>query len=232
MKTLKQKKYIKTYCLICLIALMIFSTIFTILFVNAEHFSEQKDIPSETIEPDMNILAESPDVPQVQFPTVEEITYDIPLESMEEETEEIVAEETETVYISEELAETTESAPDSSTYEISENEICLLATLAMAEAEAEPIEGRRLVIDSVLNRIDNPAFSGDTVKDIIYAPNQYSCINDGRFARCYVQEENYNLVLEELECRYNTEVVFFRTLYYSPYGTPMFQLGNHYFSKY
>jgi N-acetylmuramoyl-L-alanine amidase len=40
------------------------------------------------------------------------------------------------------------------------------------------------------------------------------------------------LVYEELEQQQNYEVVFFTAGRYSYYGVPMFQEGNHYFSKY
>lgn len=40
--------------------------------------------------------------------------------------------------------------------EVSDADIELLALLTMAEAEGECEEGQRLVIDTVLNRVDNP----------------------------------------------------------------------------
>lgn len=45
-------------------------------------------------------------------------------------------------------------------------EIELLALCTMAEAEGECEQGQRLVIDSVLNRVDNPHFP-DTISDVI-----------------------------------------------------------------
>lgn len=46
-------------------------------------------------------------------------------------------------------------------------EIELLALCAMAEAEGECEQGQRLVIDSVLNRVDNPHFP-DTISEVIW----------------------------------------------------------------
>ena len=43
--------------------------------------------------------------------------------------------------------------------DISDADIELLALMTMTEAEGEPEEGQRLVIDSVLNRIDDPILS-------------------------------------------------------------------------
>ena len=43
----------------------------------------------------------------------------------------------------------------------------------MAEAEGECEEGKRLVIDTILNRVDSEHFP-DTVYEVIYQPNQFS----------------------------------------------------------
>lgn len=115
-------------------------------------------------------------------------------------------------------------------YPISEDEIDLIAQLVMAEAEGEPEEGKRLVIDTVLNRVDHPHYP-DNVYDVIYAPAQFSPIWNGRFERCYVKYDIKELVKEELLKRANNEVIYFNAKHYSDYGTPLFQVGNHYFSK-
>lgn len=115
--------------------------------------------------------------------------------------------------------------------DISEEEIELLALITMAEAEGECEEGQRLVIDTVLNRVDSPYFP-NTITEVINQPGQFSPMSNGRIERCYVRDDIYQLVLEELSCRTNTEVVFFRSGHFSEYGVPMFQLGGHYFSSY
>lgn len=127
---------------------------------------------------------------------------------------------------SENLAERKKSDP----FYISDHEIELMATIVMAEAEAEPKEGQRLVIDVILNRVDSPNFP-DTVSEVIFQPNQFSPINNGRFERCYAKPELIQLVIEEIYDRTNDEVIFFRTERYSDYGTPMFHVCCHYFSK-
>lgn len=112
-----------------------------------------------------------------------------------------------------------------------EEDVRLIALLTMAEAESEPEDGKRLVIDTVLNRVDDPRFPSN-VHDVIYQHNQYSGILSPRIDRCWVKDELVKLVLEELVNRSNSEVIFFRTEHYSKYGTPMFQVGHHYFSSY
>lgn len=114
---------------------------------------------------------------------------------------------------------------------LTDEEVELIALLTMAEAEGEPEEGQRLVIDTVLNRVDSPYFP-DTVYDVVYQKNQYSSMWGDRVTRCYVKEELCELVREETKERTNYEVVFFRTKHYHSFGVPMFQVGHHYFSKY
>lgn len=112
-----------------------------------------------------------------------------------------------------------------------DEEIDLIALVTMAEAEGECEEGKRLVIDTILNRVDSEHFP-DTVYDVIYYPNAFESMWNGRVDRCYVMDDIRQLVLEEIESRTNYEVVFFTAGRYSIYGVPMFQVENHYFSKY
>lgn len=109
-------------------------------------------------------------------------------------------------------------------------EIELLALVTMAEAEGEPTEGKRLVIDTVLNRVDSPRWP-NTIREVIYQPNQFVAMSNGRAERCRVTDEVRQIVREELLSRTNTEVVYFTAGGYGRYGTPMFSIGNHYFCK-
>lgn len=118
-------------------------------------------------------------------------------------------------------------------YSLTEEEIELIALVTMAEAEGESEYGKRLVIDTVLNRVDHE-WSGwpDSVEGVIYQKSQFTSMWNGRVNRCYVRDDIVQLVREELENRTNTEVVFFMMGGYSRYGTPEFQEGVHYFSSY
>lgn len=109
--------------------------------------------------------------------------------------------------------------------------IDLLSILTMAEAEGESDEGKRLVIDVVLNRVDSEYFP-NTIKEVIYQSYQFTSMWNGRADRCYVQEPIRKLVLEELASRTNSDVMFFTAGGYGQYGRPMFQVGNHYFCSY
>lgn len=140
----------------------------------------------------------------------------------------IVVEKTEPVMIA---VEETEESITEVIPEMSREDVELIALVTMAEAEGECEEGKRLVIDTVLNRVDSDYFP-DTVYEVIYQPNQFSSMWNGRVDRCEVREDICELVYEELESRTNYDVVFFTAGEYSAYGVPMFQVGNHYFSKY
>lgn len=118
-----------------------------------------------------------------------------------------------------------------SQYKMSEKEIAQIALVTMAEAEGECEEGKRLVIDTILNRLDSSYFP-NTVEGVIYQPYQFSSMWNGRADRCVVRKDICRLVEEELESRRNYDVIFFSSEGYSPYGVPVFQVGNHYFSNY
>lgn len=114
---------------------------------------------------------------------------------------------------------------------MAKSDIELIALVTMAEAEGESEKGKRLVISTILNRLDSEHFP-DTVKEVIYQPGQFTSMWNGRSDRCYVKEDICQLVREELESRTNSEVIFFGAGDYSAYGSPMFQEGDHYFSSY
>lgn len=139
------------------------------------------------------------------------------------------------VYISviqekDEATDTDEPEESISELPLTEEEIGLLALVTMAEAEGEPEEGQRLVIDTILNRMDSSSFP-DNLHDVIYQPSQFSSMWNGRVDRCYVKEEIVELIEEELVSRTNSDVIYFRTGRYSDYGVPLFKVGNHYFSS-
>lgn len=113
---------------------------------------------------------------------------------------------------------------------LSDEEINLIALVTMGEAEGESELGKRLVIDTILNRVDSDGFP-DTIVDVIYQPNAFESMWNGRLDRCYIMDDICELVREESVQRQNSKVVFFCAYSFSDYGTPLFQIGNHYFSS-
>lgn len=190
----------------CLLGSMIFTM--SLLVGYAE---EETKIDTRELCKSIRSVAESIDIPE-QEPPDEGI-----IEEVIEEPAPVIEEE-------EKVVQTT--VP----YTITEEEILMMAQVTMAEAEAEPEYGQRLVIDTMLNRLDNSAFGGKTITDILTAPNQYSYGND-RYYRCYPREDLVELVRQEIANRTDYNVVFFVAGQYSQYGTPMFQVCCHYFSS-
>ena len=108
----------------------------------------------------------------------------------------------------------------------------LLAALCIAEAGNQDDTGKKLVIDVVLNRMVSDEFP-DTIEDVIYAPNAFSCVHDGGLekAKSMYTEHEIKLVMDELCDEVDYDVVYFRTDRYADYGTPKLKHGDHYFSK-
>lgn len=107
----------------------------------------------------------------------------------------------------------------------------LIAIVTMGEAEGESEEGKRLVIDTILNRVDSEYFP-DTIEEVIYQPDQFEAMWNGRIYETYDMTGIYELIDEELDDRTNSDVIFFTAGRYGAYGEPLFQVGNHYFSSY
>lgn len=113
--------------------------------------------------------------------------------------------------------------------QFSQAEIELIALMTVAEAEDECEIGKRLVIDTVLNRIDSKNFPDD-VCGVIFQPYQYQSMTNG-CADCWeVTDDICELVRSECKHRLNSDVIFFNSECYSEYGTPLFCVQNHYFS--
>lgn len=111
----------------------------------------------------------------------------------------------------------------------SQDEIYTIAKVCLAEAENQSEYGKRLVISTILNRLDSGIY-GSTVYDVIYAPYQFEVTMNGRLDRVEPDEYMIDLVRQEVLNRSNYDVFYFRTNYYSEYGSPMFVDGDHYFS--
>ena len=74
----------------------------------------------------------------------------------------------------------------------------MIALVTMAEAEGESELGQRLVIDTILNRVDADTHP-DTVHGVIYQNGQFTSMTNGRVDRCYVKDEMRELVVEEMD---------------------------------
>jgi spore germination cell wall hydrolase CwlJ-like protein len=108
-----------------------------------------------------------------------------------------------------------------------------LCNLAWAEARGEGTEGMRLVIDTVLNRVDNKKFPNSII-GVVYAPKQFSCIHKGHFKTKVPKKNKKNILLivrEETVKRKNSKVLYFTSRGYLKRTKPLFKYRNHYFSN-
>lgn len=105
----------------------------------------------------------------------------------------------------------------------------LLAYCVMAEAGNQEELGKRLVIDTVLNRVDNKYFP-DTVREVIYAPGQFEVVARGTLYKNTPTDDIFQLIGEEIAERTNDKVIYFTAGGYNPSGEPWQKVGDHYFS--
>ena len=98
-----------------------------------------------------------------------------------------------------------------------------IAKVAYHEANNQSELGKRLVIDTILNRVESDEFP-NTIEGVLSQPGQYC--NPSK----YPPDDYYRLVAEELYFRTNSKVLWYRTKRYHKYGVPIIKEGDHYFS--
>ena len=111
--------------------------------------------------------------------------------------------------------------------DISEEECRTLAVLTLREARGESTLGKRLVIDTVLNRVDRDFYPND-ILSVIYQPNQYTGVSEYGLGEEEIAE-TMQLVYEECEHRTNWNVLYFCNSGYNG-PVPLFVEGHHWFS--
>lgn len=110
------------------------------------------------------------------------------------------------------------------------DELELLAVCVEAEAGNQGLEGKRLVVDVILNRVDDPDFP-DTIAGVISQPYHFTSYWDGGMDRVAdISEETIQAVRMELENRGWPGVLYFTAETWPVYGTPWKQVGDHFFN--
>lgn len=114
--------------------------------------------------------------------------------------------------------------------EIKEDELQMLAILVMAEAGNQDLEGKRLVVDVVLNRVDDSRWP-NTITEVINQPYQFSPMRNGAFEKAAetVTDECFEAVALELESRLDYDIHYFQAGGYG-YGKAAYKHGDHFFS--
>lgn len=116
--------------------------------------------------------------------------------------------------------------PEMKTYDSME----LLAVCVEAEAGNQTLDGKRMVVDVILNRVDDEDFP-DTVKGVITQKHHFSSYWDGNMKSIEeISDSTYEAIEMELEERGWPGLFYFRGGEFSKYGTPWKKVGDHYFS--
>ena len=119
-------------------------------------------------------------------------------------------------------------------FELTDYERGLLAMVVYREARGEPEEGRRAVVEVILNRVRSPLFP-DTIDGVVYQSNpvQFACAGAlttasikelGALSVCF---DTVGAVLAETEPTLNWDALYFSTR--KPSSTEYMKIGNHYF---
>lgn len=120
--------------------------------------------------------------------------------------------------------------PDDIAAEEQADELEELAICVEAEAGNQDLEGKRLVVDVILNRVDAPEWP-DTIKEVIEQYPQFSSYWNGHMAAVWSPADStYEAIRMEMEHRSNPDIFYFTAGGYGEYGTPWKQVGDHYFS--
>ena len=105
----------------------------------------------------------------------------------------------------------------------------LLALVVEAEAGNQDLQGRCLVVDVILNRVDDPDWP-DSIEAVITQPYQFSTYWNGAVERVEPSELTYEAIRLELEHRSVPDIYYFTAGNFGKYGSPWKKVGDHYFS--
>lgn len=110
--------------------------------------------------------------------------------------------------------------------DLTQGEQDLLEQVAMAEAEGEGATGMALVMRVVLNRAD---LEGLPLDNIIYKPSQFATDHMGDKEPSEDCHKALAMVIDGWD--ESQGAIYFNKGDYPNYGEPLFQYGNHYFSR-
>lgn len=140
---------------------------------------------------------------------IEEVMMITTSEAMEEEQEELLA--------------------PYDIFDIDEYEYYLLSHVVEAEAGNQGIDGKRLVVDVVFNRVMSDQFP-NSVEEVLTQDGQFTTYINGAYELVEPSEDTHEAIAIEYDYIRNTDVYFFRTDHYHSFGKPLFVEEDHYFS--
>lgn len=126
---------------------------------------------------------------------------------------------------------------DGEDYEVpyTKEELDAVVCIVHCEAGNQDAIGKRLVADTIFNRVHCQYFP-DTITDVIYQhvgkQYQYGVVNSKRFKQgtSICTEDEFQIVYEEALSQLDTEVIYFRTKIFPSCGKHLYQHGAHFFS--
>ena len=126
----------------------------------------------------------------------------------------------------------TEDSKEQIQEEIRLGELELLAQLVEAEAGNQDFEGKCLVVDVILNRVESDEFP-NTISEVIFQEGQFSVVENGAFeeAAWNMKESDYAAVMCEIEIHTNKEVLYFNNCSKVSGKGEKFKVGDHWFRE-
>ena len=116
--------------------------------------------------------------------------------------------------------------------EIYLGELELLAQLVEAEAGNQEFEGKCLVVDVILNRVESDEFP-NTISEVIFQDGQFSVIKNGAFEKAawHMQDSDYAAVMCEVQMHQNKDVLYFNNCSIVAGTGKKFKVGDHWFRE-
>ena len=109
---------------------------------------------------------------------------------------------------------------------VTDHERDLLAWIVCNEAEGEDFLGKRLIVDTILNRV-NDSYFPNSIESVIYEPYQFWTVQ-----RNDIPQSCYEAVDYELKNGItDPNITFFNSEYYTIGQNDLYKHGGHYFSS-
>ena len=114
--------------------------------------------------------------------------------------------------------------------EIYLGELEVLAQLVEAEAGNQSFEGKCLVADVILNRVESPDFP-NTISEVVFQDGQFSVVKNGAFDKAgyNMKDDDYKAVLYEVTLHNNKNVLYFNNCSKVAGKGDKFKVGDHWF---
>lgn len=110
------------------------------------------------------------------------------------------------------------------------SELDLLAKVVMAEVGGNHCEYcERLVIDTVLNRVDDDRFA-NTISDVVIDPVAFETVKNGSIWKVTPSDEIYKLIISEIANRTCYDVLAFQLYDYHNFGYAVTRCHEAYYS--